>query len=151
IGAGANSGPVPGILDLLPASLSCDSLRGQCRADGGGFLDELADTVIRTTPPRLRGRLAGMMRLRPGPLDAIEAQRIALIKPSAVGDIVHCLPLLNATRARFPKAHISWVVNAGYAPLLEGHPDLDEVVLFDRTAFRTGVGAGTQVLARFLT
>lgn len=83
-------------------------------------------------------------------LDTYEARRIALIKPSALGDIVHCLPLLRAVRRRYPDAHLSWIVNLAYAPLLEGHPDLDAVVPFDRTAFRRGVGTGTRALARFL-
>ncbi|MBY0525177.1 MAG: glycosyltransferase family 9 protein [Gemmataceae bacterium] len=67
------------------------------------------------------------------PLSEYPAQRIAIIKPSALGDVVHSLPVLSALRRRYPEAHISWVINRGYAALLEGHPDLDEVLPFDRT------------------
>jgi ADP-heptose:LPS heptosyltransferase len=42
------------------------------------------------------------------------------------------LPVLHALRFRFPHAKITWVVNQVYAPLLDGHPDLDEVLPFDR-------------------
>jgi heptosyltransferase-1 len=66
------------------------------------------------------------------PLTSIDAQRIALLKPSALGDIVHALPVLHALRERFPQARISWVVGRAYAPLLHGHPDLDETITFDR-------------------
>ena len=65
-------------------------------------------------------------------LNTYEAANIALIKPSALGDIIHSLPVLNALRLRFPQAKITWVVNQAYAPLLDGHPDLDEVLPFDR-------------------
>lgn len=85
------------------------------------------------------------------PLETYEPERIALIKPSALGDIVHCLPLLGAVRQRFPRAHLSWVVNRSYAPLLEGHPDLDAVLPFDRGALRHGVWPGLKQLGRFLT
>src|SRR5579859_670035 len=65
-------------------------------------------------------------------LQYIHANRIALLKPSALGDIVHSLPVLSALRSRFPQAHITWVVNHSYAALLEGHPDLNEVLSFNR-------------------
>jgi lipopolysaccharide heptosyltransferase I len=72
------------------------------------------------------------------PLRDYPARRIALIKPSALGDIVHSLPVLTALRRRFPQAHITWVVNRGYEPLLIGHPDLDATLPFDRSASRGG-------------
>lgn len=49
-----------------------------------------------------------------------------------MGDVVHALPFLHAVRRRWPRASISWVINRGLANLLEGHPDLDELILFDR-------------------
>jgi heptosyltransferase-1 len=72
------------------------------------------------------------------PLCEYPAQRIALIKPSALGDIVHALPVLTALRQRFPEAHITWVVGRAYQPLLEGHPDLDATLAFERRQLRSG-------------
>jgi heptosyltransferase I len=77
-------------------------------------------------------------------------ERIALIKPSALGDIAHSLPVLTALRQRFPASHISWIVNRGYAPILEGHPDLDDIVAFDRGALRKSWLSGGVAFARFL-
>ena len=74
------------------------------------------------------------------PLHEFDARRIVLIKPSALGDIVHSLPVLTALRGRYPDAHIAWVVNRGYGGLLDGHPDLNEVIPFDRGAARAGIG-----------
>jgi lipopolysaccharide heptosyltransferase I len=85
------------------------------------------------------------------PLAEYEARRIALLKPSALGDIVHSLPVLTALRQRYPRAHITWVVNRGYEPLLRGHPDLDETLPFDRGAARSGPLLGALKFARFLS
>jgi len=57
---------------------------------------------------------------------------ILLIKPSSLGDIVMALPALSALRRSFPAARISWLVRPAFAPLIEGHPHLDEIVLFER-------------------
>jgi heptosyltransferase I len=70
----------------------------------------------------------------------IDAQRICVIKPSALGDIVQSLPLLGALRQRFPSARISWVVNRELSDLLTGHPELHEVIPFDRRGPLSSVG-----------
>lgn len=76
-------------------------------------------------------------RSRP-PLAEIQANRIALIKPSALGDVVHSLPFLNALRHRFPDARISWIINRSYQSLIDGHKSLDETIPFDRGAMKGG-------------
>src|SRR5437763_12175780 len=86
------------------------------------------------------------------PLDRIDARRIAIIKPSALGDIIHALPVLTALRRRFPQASISWVVNRAYAPLLEGHPDLTETLPFERGVVRKhGLWSALKSVRRFYT
>jgi len=72
------------------------------------------------------------------PLRDYPARRVALIKPSALGDIVQSLPVLTALRRRYPQAQITWVVNRAYEPLLCGHPDLDATLAVDRTGGRWG-------------
>jgi heptosyltransferase I len=71
-----------------------------------------------------------------------DPRRIVLIKPSALGDIMHSLPVLSALRVRFPSAHLAWLVNRAYEPLLRGHPDLDATIPFDRGLFRSGWRSG---------
>jgi heptosyltransferase I len=61
--------------------------------------------------------------------------RILLIKPSAIGDVVHTLPILGLLRKRWPAAHISWLLTPACAGLLEGHPLLNEVIVFERRRF----------------
>ncbi len=61
-----------------------------------------------------------------------DPQRILLIKPSALGDVVHALPVLDRLRQRWPAAQIDWLVTPACAGLIENHPDLHELILFDR-------------------
>ena len=65
-------------------------------------------------------------------------RRILIIKPSAIGDVVHALPVLNLLRRRWPGAHVSWLVTPACAGLLERHPQLDEVIRFERREFGRG-------------
>ena len=74
-------------------------------------------------------------------------QRIAIIKPSALGDIVHALPVLSALRELDPTSHISWIVNRGFQDLLVGHPYLNDIIPFDRSAFRRGIVASARYTA----
>lgn len=64
-------------------------------------------------------------------LSIADAQRICVIKPSALGDIVQSLPFLSALRERFPRASISWVIKRQFADLLTGHPQLNDVLVFN--------------------
>ena len=76
-------------------------------------------------------------------LNQIDAQRICIIKPSALGDVVQTLPLLPVLREHFPDAQISWVIRDSFANLLEGHPCLDEIIPFQR---RSSAGQWWQLL-----
>lgn len=62
-------------------------------------------------------------------------RRILIVKPSSLGDVIHALPVLHALRRRYPGATISWLVADPFAPLIADHPDLDDVILFDRARF----------------
>ncbi len=64
--------------------------------------------------------------------DAPEPNRVLLIKPSALGDVVTGLPVLRGLRRSFPNAHISWLISERCAPLVRTDSDLDEIILFER-------------------
>ncbi|WP_169979203.1 glycosyltransferase family 9 protein [Tautonia rosea] len=68
----------------------------------------------------------------------LSPRRVCLIKPSALGDVIHALPVLATLRDRWPSAHFSWVINRGLVGLVEGNPALDDVIPFDRA--RAGLG-----------
>jgi heptosyltransferase-2 len=62
-------------------------------------------------------------------------ERILIIKPSSIGDVMHALPVLNGLRRRYPDAKISWLLSTACADLLNGHDALDEVIPFERKHF----------------
>ena len=59
-------------------------------------------------------------------------KNILIIKLSSLGDIVLALPALTALRKSFPDAKISWLIRPEFAPILENHPHLNEIIPFDR-------------------
>lgn len=65
-------------------------------------------------------------------------QRILIVKPSALGDIVHALPVLWLLKKRWPSARISWVVTPAFESLLRGHPMVDDVLVFERKRLASG-------------
>ena len=72
------------------------------------------------------------MRLTAEQLRTREFRRILLIKLSAVGDVVHTVPVLNKLRRRYPKAQIDWLMIPAIAELLRHHSSISNVLLFDR-------------------
>jgi len=51
----------------------------------------------------------------------------------AIGDVTRALPLLTRVRRAYPSAHIAWAVEPAAAPLLDYHPALNDVLLYQRT------------------
>src|SRR5437764_10404034 len=68
-------------------------------------------------------------------LQSAEFARILLIKPSALGDVVHTVPVLVKLRARYPRARIDWLLTPPIAELVGRHPALSNVLLFARNEF----------------
>ena len=68
-------------------------------------------------------------------LKSAEFSRILLIKPSALGDVVHTIPVLAKLRARYPRARIDWLITPENAEVVRHHPALSNVVLFARRDF----------------
>jgi ADP-heptose:LPS heptosyltransferase len=75
-----------------------------------------------------------------------EPHSILVIKPSSLGDVVHTTPAVACIRRRWPDARLSWLVNTEWAPILEGNPDVDEIVEFPRRKF-DGVRGWTRLPA----
>ena len=68
-------------------------------------------------------------------LQSTEFLRILLIKPSALGDVVHTIPVLVKLRARYPNARIDWLITPENADIVRCHPALSNVLLFARRDF----------------
>lgn len=63
---------------------------------------------------------------------ATRSPRILFIRLSALGDVVNSLHALAALRAAMPGAHIAFVVEDRARELVEGHPHVDEAIVFER-------------------
>jgi heptosyltransferase-1 len=58
--------------------------------------------------------------------------KILVVQPSRIGDVVFTLPAVLALRKKYPAAWIGWLVDERCAPVLEGNPAVDEIIVFDR-------------------
>ncbi len=63
-------------------------------------------------------------------------KKILIIKPSALGDIVHSLPFLHNIKKCFPEASIHWVVAKGLHTFLEGHPLIDKLWIINKDQWK---------------
>ncbi len=59
-------------------------------------------------------------------------QRVLIVKPSALGDVVTALPVLRGLKRTFPNVHATWLVNEACVPLIAHDSQLDETLLFER-------------------
>lgn len=53
--------------------------------------------------------------------------KIAIVKLSALGDIVHAMVVLQFIKKYLPHSHIAWIVEERFATLLAHNPDIDSV------------------------
>ena len=60
------------------------------------------------------------------------ARRILVVRLGAMGDIIHALPAVASLKHSFRGSRLTWVVEPHWAPLLEGNPFVDRVVLLRR-------------------
>lgn len=80
----------------------------------------------------------------------MQANRILLVRLSALGDVTHALWSLACLRQALPDAHIGWAVEDGAAGLLRDHPHIDRLHVLPRSAWKRawarghlrGLGAG---------
>src|SRR5262249_2410437 len=66
-----------------------------------------------------------------------KSPRILLVRLSAIGDVIHGMPIAAAIRRQFPQAFLAWAVQEKSAPLLEGHPAIDERIVLPRGWLRS--------------
>ena len=59
-------------------------------------------------------------------------RRVLIVLHGAIGDVVRALPLLGRMRRAWPDAHIAWAVEPKSSPILERHPWLNELIVYDR-------------------
>lgn len=65
--------------------------------------------------------------------------RILIIKLSAIGDVVHSLPVLSALKSIYPNSSIDWLVEEAAAGLLQDHPLLTRILVCSRKSWISGL------------
>ena len=55
--------------------------------------------------------------------------RILIVRLSALGDIIHALPVLFALKRELPDVSVDWLVEDNYAPILALVPELDRRII----------------------
>lgn len=58
-------------------------------------------------------------------------KRFLIIRMSAIGDIILTTPVVRQLRQLYPDARIDYMVRPEYASLLQAHPDISQLLLYD--------------------
>jgi ADP-heptose:LPS heptosyltransferase len=59
--------------------------------------------------------------------------RILIIQTASIGDVTLATPLIEKLSDFFPKAKIDFLLKKGIESLLNGHPMLNRVIVFDKS------------------
>ena len=77
----------------------------------------------------------------------LEVRRILFVRTDRMGDVLMNVPAIRSLRASFPKAWMTVLVDRSVAPLLQGHPDIDEVMALDTGKLRKNFWTKAGLLA----
>ena len=69
-----------------------------------------------------------------------ELTNVLIVKLSAIGDVIHALPVSYAIKETFPYAKVTWVVEPPAYDLLTMNPYVDKIILFEKKEFKTFSG-----------
>ena len=67
-------------------------------------------------------------------------RRILVVLHGSIGDVTRAIPLANLVRRGFPEASIAWSIEPTALPLIEHHPAVDEIIVFERVHWRRSLG-----------
>ncbi|MPL68905.1 Lipopolysaccharide core heptosyltransferase RfaQ [bioreactor metagenome] len=67
-------------------------------------------------------------------------KNILIIKLSAIGDVIHALPIASALKKDNPDVKITWIVEKPAYDLLTNNPYIDEIIVFDKKKYKSITG-----------
>jgi heptosyltransferase I len=59
-------------------------------------------------------------------------KRILVVLHGSIGDVTRAIPLVNLVKRGFPHAWLAWAIEPAALPLIERHPAVDEILVFER-------------------
>lgn len=59
-------------------------------------------------------------------------KRFLIVKPSSLGDVIHAFPAVSLLARHEPEAEIDWLVVPTFAPIVQYHPAVREIIPFRR-------------------
>jgi heptosyltransferase-2 len=74
------------------------------------------------------------------PARSQSSERILIVQTSFLGDVVLTTPLIAEVRRRFPQAALAVLCNPQAVGLLDGNPDIDQVIAYDKNGAGWGLG-----------
>ena len=70
-----------------------------------------------------------------------DPKSILIVLHGSIGDVARALPLANLLRRGFSRARLSWSIEPASFPLVQGHPAIDDIIVFDRSRGLKAFGA----------
>ena len=64
-------------------------------------------------------------------------KNVLVVKLSAIGDVIHALPVSYAIKETYPEARLTWVVEPPAYNILQGNPYIDEIIVFEKKKFKS--------------
>lgn len=64
-------------------------------------------------------------------------KNVLIVKLSAIGDVIHAMPVSYAIKETFPEARVTWVVEPPARDLVAMNPCVDKIITFHKKDFRS--------------
>jgi heptosyltransferase I len=77
--------------------------------------------------------------------------KIAIVKLSALGDIVHAMVVLQFLKAHSPTLQIDWIVEESFAGILKNNPDINAIYTVNLKLLKTNKAGIFQQIKKILT
>ncbi len=68
-------------------------------------------------------------------------RRILIVRTDRMGDVILSTPVIRTLRRTFPDAYLGFMVQPAWRHLIEGHPDLNTVIVYDQNGIHKSCAA----------
>ncbi len=78
----------------------------------------------------------------------MNAPRILVVRTDRMGDVILSTPVLRALRQAFPNGYLGTMIRPEHRELVERHPDLDTLILYDKKGSERGFWGNLRFIRR---